>query len=1089
MRCRTCNTLNPENYRYCSNCGTDLTACNSCGFENSPEARFCGGCGQPRGEPSATTQRTVNAPERRFTTILFCDLIGSTQLSTTLDPEDLRSLIIGYHDMFRKVIEANDGFVAQYLGDGILAYFGYPTAREDDAERAVRAGLELVDKVAENDSSYEIRVGVASGMVVVGDLSGNNFFEREPAVGSTPNLAARLQGVAEAGWVVVSPTTRNLVRDQFEFEDLGQYDLKGFSEKVPLSRAICEQTGINRFEASRADRELSSLVGRERELEQLMRCWDQTKAGNGQVVCLQAEPGLGKSRLMLSMTAALANEQFSELRFQCGPHFSNTALYPIISQIERSAGFARGDSAENKLDKLEALLARAGSDDFEGSVRYIAALISILFAGRYAAIEESAERRKERTLDTLVKQIEALAASQPVLLLFEDVHWIDPTTLELLTMLVDAIENLPVQLLVTCRPEFIPPWQDAVHSTIIELTPLGETESIKVIDDISAPIVLPETTKLRILARSEGNPLFIEELTRAVVESESIDGRQANQLSVPESLKASLNERLDRDASNKNVAQIAAVLGREFTLDLLTAATQIRSTDLGIILERLIDANIIQRNMDLTEPAYRFKHALLQDAAYESMLLIERSKVHQRVADALESEFPEISEQQPETVAMHLTEAGDRQRAIGFWQKAGERAAERAAHGDAADHFSKALTLLEALPETIERHQLELALQGQYGFSRSASHGYAAPEVEKAQLRALDLCELIGDPETLYAVKRRLCTFFIVRSEFVRAGELARQCVELGQSRHRNDYLIEGYNALGYVHAYQGEFDDAMNALERSAELYRTEGGSNFVYPTEQDPLLAVLTLMAQVASIRGEMKRALEHVEEAVEIARRLSNPFDLAYAETFYSAIEHIQGLPEDGRSHGRIAAEISEEHGFAHWQAIGNIYAAFSAKDDAEINVRIQLMNQNISFLQLSGARLFVSFMFGCLAQSYLLAGLHRDANLALKKAFEHVKQFHERIYEPALHRIQGELQVAMGLTGNARQCFETSLATAADMGAKLFELQALISLFKLEQEDAGVTAETRASLAARLEEFASRGETSPDLDEARRLLAIS
>lgn len=1087
MRCRNCDTINPENYRHCSNCGTGLAGCEVCGFENLPGARFCGGCGRPIGGPPEVQQRSISA-ERRFTTILFCDLIGSTALSTTLDPEELRSIIISYHDMFRKVVEEHDGFVAQYLGDGILAYFGYPSAREDDAERAVRAGLELVDEVASSDSGYEIRVGIASGMVVVGDLTANNFFDREPAVGSTPNLAARLQEVAQGGCVVVCPTTRNLVGGQFKFEDLGSHDLKGFGEPVPLSHAVAEHTGINRFEASRVNHQLANLVGRDQELEKIIQSWELMKVGNGQVVCLRGEPGLGKSRLTLAVTAVLANEQYISLSYQCGPHFSNTALYPFISQIERSAEFARGDSADEKLDKLEALLARTGSDDFGGSVRYIAALTSILFAERYAPIEESAERQKERTLDMLLLQIQALAARQPLLVLFEDVHWIDPTSLELLIKIVEMIDKLPVLLLVTCRPEFTPPWQELAHSTIIDLVRLGDRESMKIIDDISAPATLPNAVKQGILARSEGNPLYIEELTSSVVESDSSGGK-LNRSVVPESLQTSLNERLDRHSSNKNVAQVAAVLGREFTLDLLTATTQTPTAELGIILERLIDADIVQRTSDLIEPTYRFKHALLQDAAYESILLIERAKIHRRVAHALETEFPEILEKQPEAIARHLSEAGEAQRAINYWVKAGERAAGRAAHADAVDHLSKALALLEKIPESIERHHLELKLLGAYGFSLSASQGYAAPEVEAAQLRALELCELIGDEESLYAVKRRLGTFFIVRGELDRAGELAHQCIELGESRDRPDYLIEGYNALGYVLGYQGQYDDAMKALEHAALLYQTKGGQNFSYPTEQNPLLAVLAMMGLISSVRGELKQALKHIDEAVALGKKLGRPFDQAYVENFCSSINHIQGLTEEGQSHGRASARLSDEHGFGLWLCLGKVYATFSNSAEEPSQDRIDLINENVTLYQLSGARLFGPFLQGCVARTYLTKGLHNEANAALQQGFQQVERFNERLYEPALHRIQGELQVSMGLIGNARECFSKAIDLSRQMGATLFELQALIALVKLERKSGDSNEGTQTSLAGLVEEFVSRGEVSPDLDEARRLLAAN
>ena len=649
-----------------------------------------GASGKAPSADLATTSTTPSASpedraERRQVTVMFSDLVGSTALSARMDPEDLREVISAYQKCVAETVGRFGGFVAKYMGDGVLVYLGYPQAHEDDAERAVRAGLEVVAAVGalKTHASLQTRVGIATGLVVVGDLIGSGASQEQAIVGETPNLAARLQGVAQPNCVVIAENTRKLVGNLFELEDLGTKDLKGIAGPVRAWAALRQASVEGRFEAFHASA-LTELVGREEELEILLRRWSKAKTGGGQVVLLSGEAGIGKSRLTAALLERLASEPHTRLRYFCSPQHTDSAFYPIISQTERAAGLAHDDTTQAKLDKLDALLAQTSTPIQDAAL--FAEMLSLPNDGRYPALDLAPEERRQKTQEALTAQLAGLTRQRPALMIVEDAHWVDPTSLEVFGRTVDQIKTLPVLLIVTFRPEFNAPWAGRSHVTTLALNRLGEREAATIIASLVGNKELPANLMAEIVERTDGIPLFVEEMTKAVLEAESEgQGRETaaavpySALAVPPSLHASLMARLDRLGPAKEVAQIGAVLGREFSHALLAAVARKSEKALQSALDRLIAAGLLFRQGVPPHASYLFKHALVQDAAYGTLLREPRRALHARIAQTLETNFAEIAENQPELVARHYSEAGLFEKAAFFWGKAGRRSLSRSA--------------------------------------------------------------------------------------------------------------------------------------------------------------------------------------------------------------------------------------------------------------------------------------------------------------------------------------------------------------------------------------------------------------------------
>jgi class 3 adenylate cyclase len=704
---------------------------------------------------SAQSARPEERAERRQVTVMFCDLVGSTALAASMDPEDLREIFSAYQKCAAEIVRRFDGFVAKYLGDGVLVYFGYPQAHEDDAERAVRVGLELISAVAalKTRTSLQTRVGIATGLVVVGDLIGSGEAQERGIVGETPNLAARLQGIAEPNSVVIAEGTRRLLGSLFEVQDVGPQELKGIAGAVRAWSVLRSRSVESRFEALH-EGGLTTLVGREEECELLLRRWAKAKTGEGRVVLLSGEPGIGKSRLTAALMEQLANELHTRIRCFCSPQHTDSPLYPIIGQIERAAGLTHNDTSKLKLDKLDALLAQSSTSPNDAAL--FAEMLSLPNDGRYPTVQLTPQQRRQRTLEALVSQIASLSRQNPLLMIFEDAHWTDPTSVELFGRIVDKIPALRVLLIVTYRPEFEPPWIGRPYVTTLTINRLAERDVVAIIDRLVGNSALPEGIKQDIIERTDGIPLFVEEITKAVLEAGAMEAAEraiatipSPSVAVPATLHASLMARLDRLGSAKEVAQIGAVIGREFSYALLAAVANKQDAELQAALDRLVAAGLLFRQGLPPHATFLFKHALVLDAAYGTLLREPRRALHARIGETLESRFADVAANQPDLLARHYTEAGLIAKAASFWGKAGQRSQERSALVEAAEQFTRALAQMAALQPTSSLRRDQIRLQVALVATLAHVKGHAAPETKAATEQAhllIEEAERLGEP-------------------------------------------------------------------------------------------------------------------------------------------------------------------------------------------------------------------------------------------------------------------------------------------------------------------------------------------------------
>jgi class 3 adenylate cyclase/predicted ATPase len=866
--------------------------------------------GQMSISPEITTPAPRTDAERRQVTVMFADLVGSTALSARMDPEDLRELISAYQKCVAKTVQRFGGFVAKYMGDGVLVYFGYPEAHEDDAERAVRAGLELVGAVSalKPNVLLQTRIGIATGMVVVGDLIGSGEAQERGIVGETPNLAARLQGVAEPNAVVIAESTRRLLGNLFQLENLGAKDLKGIAGPMRAYAALRASSAEGRFEALHASG-LTALVGREEELELLLRRWARAKTGEGQVVLLSGEAGIGKSRLTAALLERLAAEPHTRLRYFCSPQHTDSALYPIIGQMERAAGLAHDDAAQARLDKLDAVLARTSTSPEDAAL--FAEMLSLPNDGRYPALALGPEQRRQRTLEALTAQVAGLASRQPVLMIFEDAHWTDPTSLEAFGRTVDRIKTLPVLLIVTFRPEFNPPWVGQSRVTSVTLNRLGDREAAAIIVRLVGNKNLPADVVAEIVERTDGIPLFVEEMTKAVLEAEgegearrTVAAVPSPAMAVPASLHALLMARLDRLGPAKGVAQVGAAIGREFSHPLLAAVTRKPEAELGSELDRLIDAGLLFRQGVPPHATYLFKHALVQDAAYGTLLREPRRALHARIAETLEGQFADIAESQPELLARHYTEAGLIEKAVSFWRTAGQRSLARSALVEGAEQLKRALDQIATLPATPDLHGEEiklhvafanaLALTGNFvggkehydralaiydpakhrpvttrsgrdvGVSLLSSRasclynlGYHAASRNDAE-RAVKNARETGQAATLLDPLQQAGFLYTLWGNYAAAIALADELIALADERGAPVWKALGTALRGYFFVLTGRASDAVRAITSGITLLRSTGAT--LYEPRH------LWFLAMAYAELGQLDHARRCIDEAID-------------------------------------------------------------------------------------------------------------------------------------------------------------------------------------------------------------------------------
>jgi class 3 adenylate cyclase/tetratricopeptide (TPR) repeat protein len=877
-------------------------------------------------EPSPTGPRTPEA-ERRQLTVLFCDLVDSTVLASRLDPEEWREVVPAYQSTCAAVIQRYDGHIAQYLGDGLLVYFGYPRAHEDDAQRAVRTGLGMVEAMAqlnarltrERGVELAVRLGIHTGLVVVGDV-GSGTRQEQLALGETPNVAARLQGIAAPNTLVISAATLPLLGGFFASQSLGTPRLKGVAQPLEVYRVLYESMARSRLEAA-GSTGLTPLVGREPEVALLLERWAQVKDGLGQVVLLSGEAGIGKSRLVQVLTEQVASEPQGWLTpCQCSPYYQNTALYPMIELLERVAlRFEREESSQQKLNKLEGFLVQYGLPLAE-TVPLFAALLSLPLTADYAPLTVSPEQQKQKTLHALLTILLRIAAQQPVLFVTEDLHWVDPSTLEFLTLLVDQGPTARILALFTCRPDFTPPWTGRSHLTQVTLNRLPRRQAAELTGRVAHGKALPPEVVEQVVAKTDGVPLFVEELTKMVLESGLLQERAERYaltgplppLAIPTTLHDSLMARLDRLAAVKGLAQLGATLGREFSYELLQAVSLWDEDTLQRGLHQLVEAEFLYQQGLPPQATYRFKHALIQDAAYQSLLKSTRQQSHQRIAQVLEARFPELCEAQPELVAQHYTAAGCDEQAIPYWQRAGQHASERSAHVEAISHFTTGIELLTTLPETPERTQQALALYIALGAALQITKGNAAPEVEHAYTQARALCPQVGETPALAPVLFGLWRYYNTRSQLHTARELGDTLLRLAQHAHDPALAVVAHYALGATWMWLGALPAARQHIEAGIARYTPDQRCAPVFRMGLDPGVGCHVYAAMTLWVLGYPAQALAHLHEALALAHELSHPYSLVLARCWAAHVYQLRRNIPAVHEHAETAVALSTEQG---------------------------------------------------------------------------------------------------------------------------------------------------------------------------------
>jgi class 3 adenylate cyclase/predicted ATPase len=1034
-------------------------------------------------QPALAEAKPHDVAERRQLTVLFCDLVGSTALASRLDPEDLRDVIGVYHRCVADTVARFDGFVAKYMGDGVLVYFGYPQAREHNAEQAVRAGLALADAVGrlQAPEPLEVRVGIGTGEVVVGDLITSGEGQERGIVGETPNLAARLQALAEPRTVVIGPQTRLLLADLFECRDLGAVEVRGFPEPIHAYQVVGESAIESRFEALHGTM-LTPLVGREEEIDLLRRQWLRAKGGEGRVVLLSGEPGIGKSRLTAALQEQIENEPHTRLRYFCSPHHQDSTLHPFIAQLERAAGFEHEDTPEVKLDKL-AVLPPASPED--GAL--LAELLSLPTEGRFPPLQLSPWRKKEKTFEALLRQLEALARQRPMLMLFEDVHWIDPSSRELLDLLVGWVPRLPVLLLVTFRPEFQPPWTGQAHVTVLVLNRLDRREGATLVRRVVGTEALPSDAVAKIVERTDGVPLFVEELTKAVLEvgnaGTALSRAGATAPNVPATLHASLMARLDRlGSAAKEVAQVGAALGREFSYELLAAVAQRNAAELDAALDQLVVAGLAFRRGAPPQATFLFKHALVQDAAYGTLLRGKRQELHKRVAHVLEERWPETAEAQPELLAQHCTQAGLVERAIAYYARAGQRAVARSAMAEAIAQLTKGLELLTSLPDAASRQRQELELQIALGRALTVAHGYAAPAVGETYARAHALCERLDQPPEIVPVLYGQCVYHLLRGQLSPAREIAADLLQRGEDGADVAMTVMGDRLSGQTCFYLGEFLAARAHLEQAlARFDPAQRALSFFF---QDPWIPLLSYLSRDLCCLGYLDQARLRSEAAIEEASKLDRPFSLVTALSGACRVDWAIRSREELLARADALIALSDEHGFPYHRAVGTVFRGWALAESGQAEEGIALLETGVAAYRATGAVTWVPCFLTLLAD---VEGRvqERDQGLGhLAEAERLMAETEERWAEAELYRVRGKLLRAGQDPAAAERSFSKAIGIAQQQSAKFWELRATISLARLWLEQG--KRDAARDLLAPIYGWFAEGFDMPVLKEAKTLL---
>jgi len=1067
----------------------------------APEPEGRADAGAARDADSALTPSSASDAERRQLTVMFCDLAGSTELSQKLDPEDLQEVTRAYQDSCKAVIERYDGYVARYMGDGVLAYFGYPRAHEDDTERAIRAGLDVVESMAKLNEAVgdkmeialRVRIGIATGAVVVGEIVGEGASQENTVIGETPNLAARLQALAGLDTVVVAPRTRELAAGRFEYEDLGPHAIKGIAGPVHAWKVISPRTTETRFEAAHPAG-VTSLVGREYEIGILLELWEQARDGDGQVVVLSGEAGIGKSRIVETVRQRTAGDSVS-LRYQCSPYHTKSTLHPVIDQLTRAARFHARDSDVHRLDKLESLLAQSAAD-IEAEMPLFAQLLSIPTTNRYPPTEMTADRQMDAVLEALLAQLRGLCREHSVIEIFEDAHWSDPTSLELFNLVAEHAESLPLLLVITTREHFSPPWIDQRNATSLSLNRFTRTSAATLMSRVTGGIPLPKEVQEKIIEKTDGVPLFIEELTKTILESGMLREEEDRYVlsgpltatTIPATLHDSLMARLDRLASAKEVAQTAAAIGREFSFELLASIYNQDVSELEARLNELVEAGLMFRRSAQSNRRYLFKHALVRDAAYESLLHRKRADIHARIAESMESMLPEVGTSQPELLAHHWSQAGQQWKASYYWLEAGRRANEQSASVEAESHLRRGLESLLNVEHSRERDARELEFQLALGNSLMALFGYGSEKVAVVYQRALELCDDLDDTDRRNLVRYGLWANFFSRSKLGPSLKLSTEIIDQAKASDDIESRITGHRLQALTLITMGQVEPAMPHLDVAIDLYDPTCHSHLAHVYSQDPRVATLACQTWALWHLGYPDRSLQAARLSVQYAEELEHAHSMAYAYTWGLSRAHLlRREPEMALQFADRGIEVSTEYRFPLHRAQALLSRAVANSMLGETEAALDSVEAANKDYEATGGRLQRVWFKALCGEVYLGAGRLSDAGIALDEAQQAADETAAYWWTPELWRLRGVLTALRDSsnTDEAERCTRRAYELSVGQKGKLPALRAAMSLTALS----GCTQERDEALQRLAESLGciEEGESLADVQEAKVILA--
>jgi predicted ATPase/class 3 adenylate cyclase len=1040
--------------------------------------------------------RTIDA-ERRHLTVMICDLADSTALAARLDPEDMRAVTDVYHGACARIVSAYDGFLAEFRGDGILTYFGYPHAHEDDAERAVRAGLDIIAAVAQLETpagkSLAVRIGIATGLVVIGDLTGDGALHEHAVVGQTPNIAGRLQALAEPGTIVLASSTRRLVGDLFHLRDLGRHELRGITELVAAWAVEGVSASESRFEAVR-ETSRADIVDREREMELLLERQRLAWNGEGQIVLLSGEPGIGKSRLVAALGERIRGEPHIRLRYQCSPYHTNSALRPFIAHLERAAGLKADDTSEQRLAKLETLL-DADTAQIRATVPLFAALLSIPFGAQYPPLALSPAQQRRRTLAAIIDQFERLARKQPILLLFEDAQWADATSLELLDMVVEQVRELPVLAIFTFRQEFETPWAGLPSVSTLTLGRLDNSYVESVIARVTGGRALPGEVRKQIVAKTDGNPLFVEELTKAVLETGiliengevyRLDG-PLPPLAIPATLQDSLMARLDRLAPVKEIAQIGAAVGREFSYSLMRWLVARDEGALRDALAKLEQAELVFRRGDPPDAVYNFKHALVRDAAYETLLKSRRHQLHARIARALEERFADTAATQPEIVAHHFTQAGLVDPAIDYWLKAGNLALSRSANAEAARHLRNGIDLTLTQPPSPARARKELDLHLALGPAMVATQGYATAETRGVFARARELLGDGGTPKERMTVLWGTYLAHAAQAEHTFALRVARQFLALAAEENHPAVSTLADRFTGQTLYMMGNFADARLHLEQTVAVCAANEEAVVAYRRfGMDDQTGALAHLAAILLLLGYPEQSAAATERAVSRARSLGLAFTIALSLGHAALLGTLGGNQQLAAAYAEEAIAYSVEHGLADPEQWARFAKGALLAQSGNPRDGIELMRSAAAAAERNADRTRRTLYLGHIASAHAMLGDPHAGLVVLDEAIRTAATSNERFFEAELYRLQSQMLSALDRRNEAEATLRRALAVARQQGARWWELRVATRLATHLCEEAkhGEAYSLLEPVYRRFDE----GFDTKDLKEAKLLLDV-